>query len=96
MAGVNSSRICLEKHGHRPRGNDVRIALQILDIYGVQSRRPKKKKERFENYEVPGPDWLWCLDGHDKLAKYDIEIYACVDAFSLPHSMLVRWCGYHP
>jgi hypothetical protein len=70
------------KYGHRSRENDVRKALQILDNYGIQSRRPQKKKKRLENYEVPGPDWLWCLDGHDKLAKYGIEIYACVDAYS--------------
>jgi len=40
------------------------------------------RKKRQDNYVVPGPDWLWCLDGHDKLSRFGIEIYACVDAFS--------------
>ena len=35
-----------------------------------------------DNYVVPGPDWLWRLDGHDKLARFGIEIYGCVDAYS--------------
>jgi hypothetical protein len=70
------------KHGHRPRGNDVRKALQVLDNYGVTSRVPGMKKKRQENYTVPGPDWLWCLDGHDKLARYGFEIYGSVDAYS--------------
>jgi len=70
------------KYGHRPRGNDVREALQALDAYGVISRTPEMKKKRQDNYVVPGPDWLWCLDGHDKLSRFGIEIYACVDAFS--------------
>ena len=54
----------------------------MLDNYGVVSRMPGMKKKRRENYIVPGPDWLWCLDGHDKLARYGIEIYGCVDAYS--------------
>jgi hypothetical protein len=40
------------------------------------------KKKRRDNYVVPGPDWLWCLDGHDKLSRFGIEIYGCVDAYS--------------
>jgi hypothetical protein len=38
------------KHGHRPCGNDVRKALQMLDNYGVTSRAPGMKKKRRENY----------------------------------------------
>ena len=60
------------KHGHRSREDDVLTALQILDEYGVTSRTPGMKKKRQDNYVVPGPDWLWCLDGHDKLARFGI------------------------
>ena len=45
-------------------------------------RAPGMRRKRQENYIVPGPDWLWCLDGHDKLARYGIEIYGSVDAYS--------------
>jgi arsenate reductase-like glutaredoxin family protein len=70
------------KHGHRPRSDDVRKALQMLDNYGATSRIPGMKKKRRENYIVPGPDWLWCLDEHDKLARYGIEIYGCAESYS--------------
>ena len=33
-------------------------------------------------YSVPGPDFIWCCDGHDKLAAWEIEIYAGIDAYS--------------
>jgi hypothetical protein len=42
----------------------------MLDNYGVISRLASMKKKRRENYTVPGPDWLWCLDRHDKHARY--------------------------
>src|SRR5437763_985243 len=30
----------------------------------------------------PGPDHLWCIDGHDKLKAWGIHIYAAIDAYS--------------
>ena len=44
-------------------------------------RTPGMRRKRRENYIVLGPDWLWCLDGHDKIARYGIEIYGSVDAY---------------
>ena len=34
------------------------------------------------SYVVPGPNAIWCLDGHDKLAEWGIEIYGGIDAYS--------------
>ena len=45
-------------------------------------RTPGMRRKRRENYIVPGPDWLWCLDGHDKIARYGIKIYGSIDAYS--------------
>src|SRR5271156_6484805 len=70
------------QHGHRAQGQHVRQALQILDNHNMTLCTPGMRRKRQENYTVPGPDWLWCLDGHDKLARYGIEIYGCVDAYS--------------
>src|SRR5271163_4868987 len=70
------------QHGHRALGRHVRQALQILDNHNMALRTPGMRRKRQENYIVPGPDWLWCLDGHDKLARYGIEIYGSVDAYS--------------
>lgn len=70
--------------GHRAREDDVRDALRKLDKKGTAARRPgpKKRKRTGGEYIVRGPDWLWCIDGHDKFRNYGIGIYAAVDAFS--------------
>jgi hypothetical protein len=40
------------------------------------------KKKRRDNYVIPGPDWLWCLNGYNKLSRFGIKIYGCVDAYA--------------
>jgi hypothetical protein len=70
------------RFGHRARQLDVADTLKLLDPEGVTSRTPGLRKKRLEDYVTAGPDYLWCLDGHDKLAQYGIEIYAAVDAYS--------------
>ena len=37
---------------------------------------------------IQGPNDLWSIDGHDKLATYGIYIHGCLDAFS----RRVLWC----
>jgi|tagenome__1003787_1003787.scaffolds.fasta_scaffold20898812_2 hypothetical protein len=69
--------------GHRAREDDVRDALRKLDEKGTAARKPgPKKRRKGGEYIVRGPDWLWCIDGHDKFRNYGIGIYAAVDAFS--------------
>jgi len=31
---------------------------------------------------VPGPDYVWSVDGHLKFRDYKIGIYACIDGYS--------------
>ena len=31
---------------------------------------------------VPGPNFIWSVDGHDKLSLYGIQIYASIDTYS--------------
>lgn len=33
-------------------------------------------------YNPPGPNWVWHIDGHDKLNFWGIQIYFAVDAYS--------------
>jgi hypothetical protein len=40
------------------------------------------KRKRRGEYIVDGPNFLWSIDGHDKLANYGIQIYAGIDAYS--------------
>lgn len=77
------------KFRHDARDDDVRDALSELDKRGTESRRPGPKKTHMGGeFITPGPDWLWCCDGHDKFRNYGIEIYAGVDAFS----RRIQWC----
>jgi hypothetical protein len=78
-------------HGYKARRLDVSNAQKILDPEGVAQRQPGFRKPRLENYVTSGPNFLWCLDGHDKLAQYGIQIYAAVDAYS--RKIIWFYCG---
>ncbi|EFZ04318.1 Uncharacterized protein MAA_01392 [Metarhizium robertsii ARSEF 23] len=45
----------------------------------MRKRMLRRKKGQFL---VPGPNYQWCIDGHDKLKAYGFEIYAAIDAYS--------------
>jgi hypothetical protein len=57
-----------------------------LDPVGVYRRRHDLNRHRGE-YIVPGPNYVWSIDGHDKLSHWGIQIYAAIDA----HSRYVTW-----
>jgi hypothetical protein len=46
------------KYGYRPRGNDVREALQAFNAYEVISKTLGMRKKRQDNYVISGSDWL--------------------------------------
>jgi hypothetical protein len=48
----------------------------------VDGRRKGQLRYHHRNFQVPGPNFLWSLDGYAKLAPYGFEIYACIDAYS--------------
>jgi hypothetical protein len=77
--------------GHRARQEDVRIALRQVDPAGVERRRPRLRRSRLDNYITDGPNHIWCIDGHDKLSSYGIQIYAAVDAYS--RKIIWWYCG---
>lgn len=54
--------------------------MKILDPDGLQSRLAKKFKRR--EYVSPGPNFIWHLDGYDKLKPYGFAIHGCIDGFS--------------
>ena len=78
-------------HGYKARRNDVAAAQQALDPEGVAQRHPGNRRPRLENYVTSGPNFLWCLDGHDKLTQYGIQIYAAIDAYS--RKIIWFYCG---
>jgi hypothetical protein len=77
------------QYHHQAREDDVRDALALLDAAGTEARtKGPNKSHQGNEYITPGPDWLWCCDGHDKFRNFGIEIYACVDAYS----RRIQWC----
>ena len=57
-----------QEFGYKARRDDVAVAQQRLNPEGVAQRLPGPRRPRQENYTTPGPNFLWCLDGHDKLS----------------------------
>ena len=58
--------------------------LKELDPVGVQNRIPafRRNRNKAGRLEVPGPNYMWCVDGHLKFREYGIGIYAMIDAYS--------------
>jgi hypothetical protein len=46
------------------------------------NRRKRDMQQHRGEYIVPGPNFIWSIDGYDKLKPYGIEIYACIDGYS--------------
>ena len=53
-----------------------------MDLVGVEQRAYRLNQKPRGEYIVPGPNYLWSLDGHDKLKAWGIEIYSAIDAYS--------------
>ena len=60
---------CIQ-HGLRVRKEDVRIILKELDPEGVESRMGRRLRRRL--YYAKGPNYIWHLDGYDKLKPYGL------------------------
>lgn len=58
----------------------VRHAMRILDPDGVAQRLRRRLRRR--QYKAKGPNFLWHLDGYDKLKPFGFCIHGCIDGFS--------------
>ena len=59
---------------------DVRKMVCDKDPEGVQLR--KQRCLRCRKYSSPGPNFVWQIDGHDKLKLYGFSIHGGIDGFS--------------
>lgn len=70
----------------RQQGQVAVFQRRLYDIYRaafpeeVDSRRDGNFKQRGD-FKVPGPNFLWSLDGYEKLKKFGFQIYGCIDAY---------------
>ena len=85
------------EHGIKVPRDVVALIQRDIDPEGVANRRigqkPKKEKIPFESL---GPNWLWSLDGHDKMmgfqaSTFPLAIYGCQDTFSRKIIFLKVW-----
>lgn len=58
----------------------VRIALKELDPEGVLKRSTHKFRRR--KYVSKGPNYIWHLDGYDKLKPFGLAIHGAIDGYS--------------
>ena len=70
----------LKNKGLPVKRNTVMNILKELDPEAVTGRRKHKLKRRV--YSVPGPDFLWHIDGYDKLKPFGFSVHGCIDGYS--------------
>ena len=58
----------------------VRIILKTLDPEGVLLRSRHRFRRR--TYSVKGPNYIWHLDGYDKLKPFGFPIHGAIDGYS--------------
>ncbi|KAF7994295.1 hypothetical protein HCN44_003385 [Aphidius gifuensis] len=61
------------------RGTVLEI-LRIVDPEGIKSRSIHRLRRRV--YSVPGPNFIWHLDGYEKLKPFKFPIHGCIDGYS--------------
>jgi len=67
-------------HGLRVSRRNVSYILQVLDPLGVETRRRNCLRRRL--YYSQGPNWVWHIDGYDKLKPYGFSIHGAIDGYS--------------
>ena len=67
-------------NGFKVRRDDVRMILSALDNEGVRLRRGRRIRRR--EYFSKGPNFIWHIDGYDKLMPFGFGIHGCIDGFS--------------
>ena len=58
----------------------VRLTLKALDPEGVICRSRNRLKRRI--YISKGPNYMWHIDGYDKLKTFGFAIHGCMDGYS--------------
>lgn len=69
-----------QKYELSVKQSTVLQVLRLVDPAGVERRSRYRLKRRI--YKVPGPNYLWHIDGHDKLKRFGFAIHGCADGFS--------------
>ena len=79
--GQNYLYTYFRQQGHIVARHRLFRIYRTINPEAVERRKRDLQRHRGE-YLVPGPIFIWSIDGYDKLKPYGIEIYACIDAYS--------------
>ena len=80
MGGYRSVWHTLRMEGLQVPRKVVADIVRELDPEGCELR--KRKRLRRRQYYAPGPNYVWHLDGYDKLKPYGFPIHGCIDGWS--------------
>ena len=61
------------------RKDDVRNAILELNAEGFQKRKRRKLVRR--KNRNPDPNYVWHIDGHNKLKPFGFPVHGCIDGF---------------
>lgn len=89
LHGYRLLHLELQRKGFVVARQTVRDLLAILDPEGVDLRKRKRLRRRV--YANAGANFLWHIDGNDKLNPYGIAVHACIDGFSRYIVWLEAW-----
>ena len=78
--GYRATYQALSRKGFAVDKDSFRLALKQLDSEGVALRSRYKLRRR--KYYAKEPNYIWHLDGNDKLKPYGFSIHGCIDSFS--------------
>ena len=80
MIGYKAMWRRLQNEGIVISSHTVRHLMLHLDEEGVRQRRMRRLRHR--EYVSPGPNFVWHVDGYDKLKPYGFAIHGAIDGFS--------------
>lgn len=68
------------RYGFTINRESVRLILKTLDPDGVEQRSRRRLRRR--QYRSKGPNYIWHMDGYDKLKPYGFCIHGAIDGYS--------------
>ena len=68
------------KHGVSISRHKVATFMREIDPDGVEER--KRRRLRRREYSSLGPNFVWHVDGYDKLKEFGFPIHGCIDGYS--------------
>ena len=71
----------LRQMGVTTNRETVRLILRAVDPDGVMNRSRHRLRRRI--YVSKGPNYVWHIDGYDKLKPYGFALHGCIDGYSL-------------